>query len=153
MDVFINGAVNQEQLSMEIRRSFEDGAPAGWGPRIDTVRLEGTRRWGEAVFYLPDSRTLLCSDLVFNIHDAVNLRTEWLLRLVGAHERVAQSRSIRFFFTRDKSALGDSYARILSWDFDRIVVGHGRIVESDAHAKLTDALEWALSPERRALPA
>jgi hypothetical protein len=35
-----------------------------------------------------------------------------------------------------------SIDQILSWDFDRIVVGHGEVVESGGHKKLEEAYNF-----------
>ncbi len=145
--------VREKQQDVTFSGSLEDGVPEEWDNRVEALSIPGTRGWGETVFFLPESRTLLCTDLVFNIHETVNLRTKWLLKLVGAHGKLAQSASVRWWFTRDRDAVGDAFARILDWNFDKLVMGHGHIVEKNGRALVAPLLQWALADERQALPA
>ena len=45
---------------------------------------------------------------------------------------------------RDKRAARVSVERILNWDFERIVVGHGAIIESDGHDVFREAWTWLM---------
>ena len=43
---------------------------------------------------------------------------------------------------RDRAAARASIDRILAWDFDRILLPHGRIVESGGHPLFQEAYSW-----------
>lgn len=43
---------------------------------------------------------------------------------------------------RDKSAARASVDQILEWDFDRVIVGHGEIIEADGHEAFRSAWSW-----------
>ena len=45
---------------------------------------------------------------------------------------------------RDKPAARASVERILDWDFDRLIVGHGDIVETGGEEAFRRAWEWAV---------
>lgn len=45
---------------------------------------------------------------------------------------------------RDREAARRSVRRMLAWDFDRILPGHGEIVEAGGRAKLRRDLAWLL---------
>jgi hypothetical protein len=68
-----------------------------------------------------------------------------LFKSTGAYGRPAQSNSWRRFFVKDRGAAARSARRILEWDFDRLVMGHGEIVDTGAHAVVEEALGWMLS--------
>lgn len=36
---------------------------------------------------------------------------------------------------------------VLAWDFERVVPGHGEIIETDGRQALLDGFEWLLSSE------
>ncbi len=133
---------------VEFDAALEDGAPAEWAGRLEMIGIQGTRYWNEFVFYEPKSRTLICTDLVFNIHDIPNLATNLMLTLVGGKNRVVQTRSERWFLVKDRQLYADSIATVLEWDFDRLVMGHGRVVEAGGYEQLVEAVRWAL-PESR----
>ncbi len=105
----------------------------------------------EHVFFHPASRTLVVTDLVFNVHACPGFMP-LLLRLVGAWKRVAQSRVWRFA-TKDRAAAAASIAEVLAWDFDRLVMAHGEVIESGARAELGEALHWLRSGAPRLLSA
>lgn len=52
------------------------------------------------------------------------MRTRLFLRIHGAYGRFGPTRLVRLLL-RDRAAL----ARILGWDFDRIIVTHGDVLE------------------------
>jgi glyoxylase-like metal-dependent hydrolase (beta-lactamase superfamily II) len=106
---------------------------------LDQVRIDGAPRMDETVFYDRRSRTLICADLVFHVTRPANLRTRLVLAMMGAGGgRLAASRAWRFL-VKDRAPAAASLARVLAWDIDRIVMGHGEIVERDGRAALEAA--------------
>jgi hypothetical protein len=43
---------------------------------------------------------------------------------------------------RDKQAARRSVAAILEWDFDRVVVSHGQVLETGGHEQFRAAFAW-----------
>jgi glyoxylase-like metal-dependent hydrolase (beta-lactamase superfamily II) len=60
------------------------------------------------------------------------------LRLNGMWRRFGPSRLIRLF-VRDRAALEQSVRRMLEWDFDRVVVAHGDVLEEGGKRALEEA--------------
>lgn len=115
-----------------------DGGP--WGDALRALPIAGAPRLNEVVFHHPVSRTLVATDLVFNIGQPANRRTGMLLRLMGTRGRFARSREWTLLI-RDRAAYRDSLDRILALPFDRIVMAHGDVVEGDdARDKLARVL-------------
>jgi glyoxylase-like metal-dependent hydrolase (beta-lactamase superfamily II) len=50
---------------------------------------------------------------------------------------------------RDRDAARASLERILGWDFERIVPGHGEILEADGRAALAKGYAWLHPLEQR----
>jgi hypothetical protein len=42
---------------------------------------------------------------------------------------------------RDRAAAGQSLERILAWDFERVIVTHGEVLETGGHACMSEAFE------------
>jgi hypothetical protein len=59
----------------------------------------------------------------------------------GWREGVRPTRAFRAAI-RDRAAARRSIERILAWDFDRIAIGHGEMVESGGREALRDAYGW-----------
>jgi hypothetical protein len=110
--------------------------------------LAGAPGLNETVFLHRPSRSLLVSDLLFNVQEPANFVTGLVLRVMGTHGRLAMSRAWRRY-TRDRQALKASLEKMLAWDFTRILPAHGAIHESaDAPDRARAALAWALAPTR-----
>ena len=130
-----------------------DGAPAAWGGVLEVHLLSGAPRMGEALGLHRPSRTLLCADLVFNVRSWRGAGTGFVLWLAGTRGRLAASRGLHVF-VRDRAAFSQSLRLLQSWDFRRILMGHGEVYESaTARADLFAALEQRLGAGLRAPPA
>jgi hypothetical protein len=123
---------------------------APWGAVLDQRLIEGAPGLNETVFFHRPSRTLLVSDLLFNIEEPANFMTRVVLNMMGTRGRLAMSRAWRRY-TKDRQKLRASVEKVLAWDFARILPGHGAVFESPQaprHARA--ALAWAFEPGPRA---
>lgn len=85
--------------------------------------------------------------LVFHILEPANLGMAIVSRLFGTYRRLGVSRLFRFFI-QDRVAVAESIRKIMSWDFDRLVPGHGAILETGAKSALAEARASLLKPRR-----
>lgn len=108
---------------------------------VESTHLRGVPGIEEVVFLHRPTRTLVCTDLVFQILEPPGPASAIFLTLMGASKRFAQSRAWKML-VRDEKALRESLDRVLAWDFDRIVMAHGVVLESDGPAKLREAVAW-----------
>ena len=115
-------------------------APA-WKGVLEQVVVEGAPRLDEVVFFHPASRTLLLVDLCFNMQHSDSGFTRVFFRIAGAWQRFGPSRLAKSFF-KDKAALRASLDRILAWDFDRVIVTHGDVVETGGREGLREAFAF-----------
>ncbi len=117
--------------------------PAEWGDEVEVVRIEGVPSMEEhAVFHRP-SRTLIVADMLFNFGADAPLWTRTLmLAAVGSKHDPGLARSMRWG-VKDRVAFVHSLAAVEAWDFDRIIVGHGEIVETDGKRQYQEALHAA----------
>jgi len=121
-----------------------DAAPAAWRGQLDQVFFRGRPYENEVVFLHRASRTLLLCDLAFNFGPETQPVTRWLVRLIGSYGRFGPSR-LDPLLIRDRRAARASLERILAWDFDRVVVGHGDVLESGGREALRAGYAWLLS--------
>ena len=127
-----------------LARFYDPGtAHASWPPslrkEVDTLQVGGLRFLKETVFFHPISKTLVVTDLVFNMHDRLKGFEKLLYRMNRIHERFGPSQIFRFGFVKDRTELGRSIANILRWDFERVIMNHGDILESDGPRRLRAA--------------
>lgn len=135
-------------------RSLEDAPSSAWAAELEPLRVAGAPKLDEVVFFHRASKSLLVTDLVFNVLEYRGWLSGLVFRMVGAHKRLAQSRAMRML-VRDRVAAAASARRILAWDFERVIMAHGEIVDRDARARMTEALRWMLAgaPAIAAAPA
>ncbi len=108
----------------------EEPAP-GWKADLDQVWVHGAPPLEEVVFFHRASRTVLFTDLCFNVQHAEGLATKLFWKLNGAIGRFGPTRLARFFF-KDKKTVREGIDRVLEWDFDRATVTHGEVRETGA---------------------
>lgn len=118
--------------------------PPEWAPDVEVQQIEGMPSVNEfAVLHKP-SRTLIVADVVFNMSTDADAWTAFFFRyLAGTFGKVGMSRMFRFSI-RDRAAFCRSMERIVAWDFDRLITGHGEIVARGGKAQLQAALESAV---------
>ena len=102
--------------------------------------LEGAPKLNEVVFYHPKTSTLIVTDLLFNMKNPKGLLAPIMFRIMGAYKKLAVS-NLWKRFTEDKDKFRASISEILKWDFNRLVMAHGSIIESQAKPKLESALK------------
>ena len=109
-----------------------------WADVLDQHILRGMPRVNEVVFLHRPTRTLILTDLVFNLGPDMPLLSRILLKLNDCDCKFAASRLIKSTI-KDRTALRPSLDHVLGWDFDRIVLSHGANVASGGKEKLRDA--------------
>lgn len=112
-----------------------------WRGVLRQVLLRGSALVDEVEFFHPRSRTLIVCDLIFNLPPARPALDKLAGRVLGMPESPAPSRTFRMTIA-DREALRASLQRVLEWDFERIILSHGGIIESDGRKVLRDAFGW-----------
>jgi hypothetical protein len=121
-----------------------DEAPAEWKDDVDQVFFRGRPYENEVVFLHRPSRTLIMCDLAFNFGPRAAAPTRLLMRLLRSYGRFGPSK-VDPLLIRDRLAARQSLERILAWDFDRVVVAHGDVLESGGHEALRRGYSWLLA--------
>jgi hypothetical protein len=106
---------------------------------IDLLPVDGFRLNELALLYRP-ARVLVVADLVHNVGRPEGAWTKFYTRSMGFYDRVALSRVLRWTAFSDRAAARRSVDRILGWDFEHLVVGHGAPVLANAKDALARAL-------------
>ena len=105
--------------------------PPEWADQLDVLRLDGVRA-NEHVFFHRVSRTLIVCDLLFNFGRNVPASTKWVARhVMRLRDGIGMSAFFRLTI-RDRGAFEQSLRRMMRWDFERIIVGHGDVISADA---------------------
>ncbi len=120
-----------------------DQAPAEWKDEVEQVFFRGRPYENEVVFFHRASRTLLLCDLAFNFGPRAAAPTRLLMKLLRSYGRFGPS-TLDPLLIRDRAAARESLERILDWDFDRVIVAHGDVLESGGNQALRRGYRWLL---------
>ncbi|HEX8834574.1 MAG TPA: DUF4336 domain-containing protein [Abditibacteriaceae bacterium] len=112
-----------------------------WNGVLEHGRFGGSKFLVEEVFLHAPSRTLILTDLCFNLRVFPTPMAVLVAKSLDIYKRFGPSRILRLAI-RDRDAASASLAQILQWDFERVIVAHGNIVESDGKAQLAQAYSF-----------
>lgn len=122
-----------------------DDPPEGWRADFDQLAFKGNPLIEEVLFFHKRSRTVILDDLI-QIHPRVKgkIFRRALFKLEGVeapHGGVGLD--IRLSFIHRAQARC-SLEKLLSWDFDKLIIAHGPCVERNAKAFVERAFRWLL---------
>jgi len=97
----------------------------------------------ETVFFHGPSRTLILTDVAFNFDQNSSLAIRVAARMLGSYDSL-QPTVLEKWGTRDKKMVAASVRQVLAWDFDRVILTHGSIVETNGKSAFKAGYEWFL---------
>ena len=147
-DTYICPGIERKRPDLDFDWFLGDRPPAAWAGVLDQVLVRGNKFIWEVVFFHKPSKTLLVVDLIENFTDQTP-NVNWLLKLwwkvvfhMWDNPKPAPEYQMGW---KDKTAARDSLQRILEWDFDKIVLSHGDLIETNAKSMAQEAWEKPLS--------
>jgi len=115
----------------------------GWAEDIDQLAFKGNRLIEEVVFFHKQSRTVMLDDLI-QIHPTVKGKVfrNALFKIEGvAAPNGGVGLDMRLSFT-NRTLARRSLDRLLSWDFDKLIIAHGMCVEKNGKRFVERAFSW-----------
>ena len=136
--------------SLPFAEILGDSPPLQWQHEIDQVHVQGLGLFlDEIAFYHRPSRSLIVADLLFNLSE----KDAWITRVMGSLVigPYPGCRFPRLYWPAviDRERLRASLERVLNWDFDRIIVGHGAVVQYEGKEVFREAFQWLLKRPTR----
>lgn len=123
------------QLRVEAELGDEEsgsGLPASeapWAGQVDQVLTEGVPRLNEVALYHRPTRTLILTDFAHNVGSDNPWLTRVVFRAIRGYGKLGPTRYFRSLVA-DPSAVWRSVERIARWDFERVLVCHGRACDT-----------------------
>lgn len=115
-------------------------APAAWTPEVEVLLIDGMPAVKEHVVLHTPTRTLIVADLVFNFSPHKSWWTTFFRKTVMGVKAHPDSARLYPMQIKDRAAYDRSIRTLMMRDFDRIIVGHNAIVESNGKQLLAEAL-------------
>jgi hypothetical protein len=139
--LFAAPGLPEKRKDLHFHAVLDDDPPPEWRGAIEQCVVRGAPLMNEVVFLHRASRTLLLTDVAFNMVQAPRGRARVFCWLIGATGRFGPHRIVRLGI-RDRRAARESMQRILGWDFDRVVVTHGEVLESGGKPRMVEGFKF-----------
>jgi hypothetical protein len=126
---------NENNFGDEIEYLFFDG--------FKTLSLNGPDLLNECVFFHRESQTLILTDTAFHFDEKFPPLTQLVAKTTGGYKKLSPS-FLERFATQEKEQVKQSVQKVLNWNFKRVIMAHGSIIETDAKRKFKEGYEWFL---------
>ena len=132
----------EKRSELPVADVLSDEPPPAWEGVIDQALIRGAPRLNEVAMLHRPSGTLIVSDLVFNVQEPRGWSTGLVLRMMGTHKRLRQSR-LWHLYAKDRGQVRESVEKVLAWEFERVLPGHGDPFAGNARAAMREAM-WVV---------
>lgn len=110
----------------------EQGFP--WNSRLQHLLVQGSPLFNEVVFFDPETKTLLLTDLALHICETKSIYTKFVLMALGSFKKFGWSNIEKWLYVRGRKLFRKSIEEIIELDFDRVLLSHGLPVETGGKA-------------------
>ena len=114
-----------------------------WSTDIDQTALMGNWWITELAFFHRPSKTVVVGDMGIHITENSSIEMRVFSWLSGIYDRIGQLPEFKLPI-RNRETLTQSVRNILAWDFDRVIPGHGDIIDSGGKEAVRDGFDWLL---------
>nr|AYM52343.1 hypothetical protein [Hyalangium minutum] len=133
--------LRKKQPNLRIDVELGAAPEAGYAGVMAQQHLRGMPRVEEFVFLHRPSRTLLVTDVAFHIRSSPSWLTRTYLKLNGTYGKLAPTMLLKSQ-VKDRQALRTSLETVWGWDFERVVVCHGEVLEHGGKEALRSGFAW-----------
>ena len=144
VELYAPPGLPRKRPKLRFEGQLSDVPPLGWAGEIDQLVVRGSSVMEEVVFFHRASRTLIVGDLCMYFGPGSPWLTRLVARVGGMYDRPRMPRDWKWTFRR-RGATRRSFERLLSWDFERVILAHGRLIEAGARDALRRSYAWALA--------
>lgn len=127
-------------IDQTIRPDSFNGLKSIFFDGFRALSTNGFDSLNECIFFHPASRTLILTDAAFHFDESFSLLTQFATRILGGYKRLSPS-WLEKIATTEKDKIRKSVEQVLSWEFDRVIVAHGSIVEQNGKAEFKRGYE------------
>jgi hypothetical protein len=145
--IYLAPGLQEKRSDLTPAVTLTNDPPEGWAADLDQCVLDGVPTFNEVAFLHRASRTLILTDHLFHLDASSPAVARMLGVMLGVRRAPGFPLDARLFFVKDRDALSRSLKQVLSWDYDRVVLTHGRIVETGGKSAMRAAYRFLLGPD------
>jgi len=140
-ELYIVPGLRKKCPALSHAKDLVDGTDYPWKKEIKQHHVKGITKLEEVVFFHPQSKTLVLTDLAFYITSERSLFTCLFFRLNGVYDKFGPSRIFKHFILKNKSEFNKSLDYILTWNFERIIISHGKLIKKNGNDVFAEAFK------------
>ncbi len=139
--------LNIKKPELAIDRTIQGNANS-LGDGLEYVLFDGFRTLGlsgfelvnECVFFHSVSRTLILTDIAFHFDESFPAVVQLATKVLGGYKNLSPS-LLEQVATTDKEKVKESVKKVLDWDFERVIMAHGSIIENNGKQQFKEGYE------------
>jgi len=116
---------------------------------LHAIAVGGMPKLDETLLVHLPSRTLVATDLVFNLRPPAPWLTRTFMRFNGGFDRFGPTRMCQRM-CKDRAAVRAAIDHVLGEDFDRVIMAHGQVLPSGGREAIRQEFAWLAAPVARA---
>lgn len=122
---------------------LDDTPDKAWNSDFDQLEFKGNPLLSEVLFFHKQTHTVILDDLIQRNPTAqASALASGILKLAGAQDpNGVVGVDMRMTFL-NRNLARQSLEKLLSWDFDKLIIAHGACFESDAKQYVRRAFRW-----------
>jgi len=140
--LFVAPGLELKRMDIKADRVLHKDTPQLWD-EVEYLHFEGFDVLREIVFFHRESQTLILTDIAFYFDGSFPWITQLVTRAIGGYNKLSPT-LLEKLDIKEKDKIEKSIQQILRWDFKRVIMAHGSIVDNEAKKKLTAGYEWFL---------
>ncbi len=139
--VHLAPGLSEKRKDLKCDSVLGDETHPDWRGQLEQHLFRGASFLNEVVFFHPATRSVMFTDLVFNVTLEQAKRARLFYWLNGAAGHFGPHSFVRRAIS-DHAAARESVEKILRWDFDRVIVTHGEILETGGRERFRAAFAY-----------
>lgn len=142
--IYASPGLPEKRTDLSFKYKLHDIPEPEWAEHIDQMLFLGHPLLREVIFLHKRTGILIVADLIVNFQSDSHPLTRLVTKIGGIYQRPTPP--IDYNLSAENTVrIRASMNRILQWDFDRIILSHGSIVEQNGKAVLKEAFKWLLA--------
>ena len=141
--------MRERHPTLPIARVLSADPEPEWSDELDQALTAGNEFFSEVVWLHKASGTLILTDLIENLYaEHVGLMWRLFIPLLGQWQKPVPAPEHRWFLF-DPDAFERSIERVRTWEFDRVILAHGRFLENEAKQTFDAVMDRMIDRARR----
>lgn len=142
--VYASPGLREKRKDIDFTADLKDSPESEWQDEIDQLIFKGSKAMQEVVFFHRASKTLILTDLIENFDENYFSGFKGLIAklsgIVAPNGKTPIDWRLSFFFGKKQAR--ECFEKILAWKPERIIVAHGKNIETDAIGFLKKSFKW-----------